>query len=106
MHKPSKMISLILKTGNPIGQWNLTPTNVKSLESAAKKHPVIFPYKLHGIELKTTEAAKYLGVTISKDLSWTNHINNISSKASNSLRFIKTNIKTSNKKVKETAYKT
>ena len=34
-----------------------------------KKHPVLFSYKRHGIELKTTEAAKYLGVTMSKDLS-------------------------------------
>jgi len=82
------------------------PDKCEILRISRKKHPFLFPYKLHGIELKATEAAKYLGVTISKDLSWTNHINNITSKASNSLRFIKRNIKTSNKKVKETAYKT
>jgi hypothetical protein len=35
------------------------------------------------------EAAVYLGVTISKYLSWTNHINNITAKANNSLRSIK-----------------
>ena len=82
------------------------PDKCEILRICRKKHPVIFPYKLHGIELKATENAKYLGVTFSKDLSWTKHINNITSKATNSLRFIKRNVKTSNKKVKEKAYKT
>ena len=93
---------------NSESDWSMefNPDKCEILRISRKKYPVLFPYKLHGIELKTTEAAKYLGVTISKDLSWTNHINNITSKASNSLRFIKRNIKTSNKKVKETAYKT
>jgi hypothetical protein len=59
------------------------------------------PYDLHGKQLKSTEAAKYLGLTISKDLYY-----NITAKANNSLRFIKRHDKTSKKKVKETAYKT
>ena len=73
-----------------------------------KRNPVIFPYKLHNKELNVTNAAKYLGVTISKDLNWTHHINNITGKARNrpTLRFIKINIKTSNTKVKEMAYNT
>ena len=33
-----------------------------------KKHnPIIYPYKLHNIELKATENAKYLGVMINKE---------------------------------------
>ena len=71
-----------------------------------KRNPVIFPYTLHNIQLNSTQEAKYLGVTISQDLSWTKHINNITSKANNSLRFIRRNVKTPNKKIKETAYKT
>ena len=54
----------------------------------------------------TPLAAKYLGVTISKDLNWSPHINNMTGKAKNTLRFIKRNIKTSNTKVKEMAYNT
>ena len=72
------------------------------LRITRKRNPVIFPYKLHNKELNVTNAAKYLGVTISisKDLNWTHNINNITGKARNTLRFIKRNIKTSNKKVK------
>ena len=76
------------------------------LRITRKRNPVIFPYKLHKKELNVTNAAKYLGVTISKDLNWTPHINNITGKAKNTLRFVKRNIKTSNKKVKEVAYNT
>ena len=74
------------------------------LRITRKRNPVIFPYKLHKRELNVTNAAKYLGVTISKDLNCTTHINNITGKAKNTLRFVKRNIKTSNKKVKEMAY--
>jgi hypothetical protein len=76
------------------------------LRITRKKSPIIYPYKLHNVELKTTSAAKYLGVTISKDLNWSQHIENISAKASSSLRFIQRNIKTNNRKVKEVAFNT
>jgi myo-inositol-hexaphosphate 3-phosphohydrolase len=58
------------------------PDKCEVLSISRKKHPVTFPYDLHGQQLNSTEAAKYLGVTISKDLYWTNHINNITTKAS------------------------
>ena len=76
------------------------------LRITRKRNPVIFPYKRHNKELNVTNAAKYLGVAISKDLNWTPHINNITGKARNTLRFIKRNIKTRNTKVKEMAYNT
>ena len=67
---------------------------------------IIHPYKLHDTELKTTNNAKYLGVTLNNDFNFSTHINNVSSKANNTLKFIKRNIKTENKKLKETAYNT
>ena len=78
--------------------WNMEFNSDKCevLRITRKRNPVLFPYKLN-----VTNAAKYLGVTISKDLNWTPHINNITGKAKNTLRFVKRNIKTSNKKVKE-----
>ena len=88
--------------------WSMefNPDKCEVLRITRKKHPVIHSYTLHNIPLKPTDSAKYLGVNISKDLNWNQHINNITAKASNSLRFIKRNIKTSNKKVKEAAYTT
>lgn len=91
----------------PSQSWNLehdwssefNPDKCEVLWISCKKHPVIFSYQLHDIDLKFTTAAKYLG--ISQDLSWTNHINNITSEATSILRFIKRNVKTSNKRSKK-----
>lgn len=56
--------------------------------------------------LKITDAAKYIDVTISKEVTCSPHINNISCEAANSLRFIKMNVKTSKNKIKTKAYNT
>ena len=53
-------------------------------------------------ELEPVDAAKYLGVTISKDLSWNTHINNITSTANKTLGFVKRNVVTKN--IKTMAY--
>ena len=66
------------------------------LSIARNRNPVIFPYTLHNEELNVTNSAKYLVVTLSKDLNWTPHINNITGKAKNTLICIKRNTKTSN----------
>ena len=50
------------------------------LRITLKRNHVIFHYRLHNKELNVTNAAKYLDVTISKGLSWTPHINNITGK--------------------------
>ena len=71
-----------------------------------KKKPTIFKYMLHGVSLKETDSAKYLGVNISRDLSWGKHINQIATKTNNSLNFIKRNIRTNNVRLKESACKT
>ena len=45
-----------------------------------------------------------LGVTISKDLSWNTHINNITSTPNKTLGFVKRNVVTKNKDIKTMAY--
>ena len=50
--------------------------------------------------------AKYLGIQISDDLAWSKHINQMTTKSNNTLKFIKRNIQTNIHKIKETAYKT
>ena len=59
---------------------------------------------MHNQELESVDAAKYLGVTISKDLSWNTHINNITSTANKTLGFVKRNVVTKNKDIKTMAY--
>jgi len=82
------------------------PDKCEVLRIHRKKKPVIFPYTLHDTTLRTTENAKYLGVTISSNLNWSTHLNTITNKARNSLRFTRRNVKTQNKQLKEAAYRT
>ena len=71
-----------------------------------KSKPLRSQYTLHGQILESTDSAKYLGINISEDLNWNNHIHEITSKANRTLGFVKRNVKTRNESVKELAYKT
>ena len=57
-----------------LGQWEqdwsmeFNSDKCEVLRKTRKKNPVIFPYQLHKKELNVNNAAKYLGVIISKDL--------------------------------------
>jgi len=62
-------------------------------------------YTLHGHHLQCVTEAKYLGVTISADLKWDTHINNTVGRANKTMGFLRRNLKTRNKRVKERAYK-
>ena len=47
-----------------------------------------------------------LNIWVSHDLSWTKHINQVTTKSNNTLKFNKRNIQTNSRKLKEIAYKT
>ena len=53
-------------------EFNLDKCEV--IRTTGKKNPIMYPYKLHNTELKSVETAKYLGITIKKDLNWKPHI--------------------------------
>ena len=61
---------------------------------------------LHGQVLEAMDHVKYLGVDISKDLSWNTHINRISTNANRTLGFLKRNIETKNTAIRAAAYQT
>ena len=56
--------------------------------------------------LDSVSSAKYIGVTISDDLSRSTHIDNITKSANQTLGFLKRNIRVHNKNLKSVAYKT
>ena len=43
-----------------------------------KRNPIHTGYKLHGHTLESVPGSKYLGVHVNKDLSWNDHIQQIS----------------------------
>ena len=63
-------------------------------------------YTLHGHVLESVNSAKYLGVTITPDLRWNKHIDNITAKANNTLSFLRRNLQINSPELKTKAYNT
>ena len=61
-------------------------------------------YSLDNHPLREVEHTKYLGVTISNDLSWSRHINNISAKGNSKLGFLWRNLSHCHSNIKKQAY--
>ena len=64
-----------------------------------------YSYSLAGDVLATTSSHPYLGVCITNNLSWNNHIQDICSKANRSLGFIRRNLYSCNQTTKLLAYR-
>ena len=76
--------------------WDMkfNPGKCQVIHITRSKSPVKSRYFMHNQQLESVDAAKYLGVTISKDLSWNTHINNITSTANKTIGFVKRNVVT------------
>ena len=74
------------------------------------RHPpdkhIQFDYTLHQQKLEQVQSAKYLGITISDDLDWGQHISEILSKTTKTLVFLRRNLAFAPRHTKEIAYKT
>ena len=68
-----------------------------------RRNPTV---KLHGHTLESVVGAKYFGVTLSEDLTWTPHVDNTAAKASRTLGFLKRNLFHCTDKVRERTYNT
>ena len=62
-------------------------------------------YNLEGTVLDNLENIKYLDVTITNDLKWNTHVNNICTKANRTLSFLRRNLSAYPQDVKDLAYK-
>ena len=62
-------------------------------------------YSLEGTVLGNVEKIKYLGVTITNDLKWNTPVSNICTKANRTLGFLRRNLASYPRGVKESAYK-
>ena len=71
-------------------------------------HPrrhIQFNYTLHQQTLEQVQSAKYLGLTITGDLDWGQHISEITCKATKTLGFLRRNLALATRHTKEVAYK-
>ena len=88
--------------------WQLN-FNVKKcyhLGITCKKFPTLFQYTLNGLHISKVNSTRYLGVTISSNLSWNTHVDNICKNANSTLGLLRRVLGGCSHKVKDTAYRT
>ncbi|VDI32648.1 Hypothetical predicted protein [Mytilus galloprovincialis] len=83
---------LSISDGNKSSSINQDDSNISLGDPLAASSPKRTSYSLHGHRLETIDSGKYLGLTISKDLTWSNHINQTIGKASKTLGFLRRNL--------------
>ena len=81
------------------------PVKCNMMSVTRKRSKSRYQYKLEGSILSWVKSVKYLGVTISEDLRWNDHIGNTCSKAYRSLGLLRRNLSGCPPSVRETAYK-
>ena len=81
------------------------PTKCVHLAITNKKTFLKYNYSIYSQQLKNVTSAKYLGVVIDSHLTWKDHINEISSKASSAKAFLKRNIYQCSTTIKSNCYK-
>ena len=88
--------------------WKMAfhPQKCTTIHISKKRKPTICDYHLHGHTLESVPGGKYLGLYISKDLSWREHINQTTAKASRSVGFLRRNLRSCPQEVKSQAYTT
>ena len=105
--KSSKTTLIYRRSGNRSGIWTSIRLSVRLCTSP---HPDNLSIQhipcMAGQVLDSVGRARYLGVDITSDLSFTQHINRTTANASKSLGYLKRNILTKNPAIREAAYKT
>ena len=67
---------------------------------------IIHDYILHQQTLENVKSIKYLSITTAENMDWSQHISDISSKATKTLDFLRRNLAFAPRSTKEVAYKT
>ena len=88
-------------------RWKIIfhPEKCNVLAVSRTKQPITNSYTLNGHQLEHVTTAQYLGVSITSDMKWNQHIWNICKKTNNTMSFLKRNLNIRNANIKEKAYK-
>ena len=97
-----------------LGQWEadwqmkLNIAKLHSMRVTRHQHhkQIPFDYSLHNQTLENVQSAKYLDITITDNMDWGQHISEISSKATKTLAFLRSNLVFAPLSTKKVAYKT
>ena len=72
--------------------------------STGRRHKFQSTYTLHGQTLDVVDGSKYLGVTVTDNLSWSKHVSDKAGKAHRFLGFLRRNFKHCSRQVKAATY--
>ena len=97
-----------------LGQWeadwqmkfNVAKCHSMRVTQHQHNKQILFDYSLHNQTLENVQSAKYLGITITDNMDWGQHVSEISSKATKTLGFLRRNLAFAPRSTKEVAYKT
>jgi len=82
-------------------QFNPGKCNILSISRSTPPHRF---YSLCGTVLQNVDEARYLRISLSKDLQWGNHIQSIAAKSSSTVGLSKRNLSKCPQKLREQAY--
>ena len=89
------------------GRWVLIQPSAQLSECHQERPNQFSPLTTNCmVTLEVVKASKHLGVTITNDLSWDRHIDNVAAKGNRTLGFIRRNLRECIKQVRETSYLT
>ena len=88
-------------------QMDFNPSKCTTLRmSANKRLSISSSYVLHGETLENVTSAKYLGVTLSDDLSWSKHVEAVAAKGNSTVGFLRRNFRECSNEVRKATYTT
>ena len=76
-------------------QMEFHPSKCNTLHITRSRSSIVREYMLYNTTLEAVDSAKYLGVTLTTDLRFNRHIDNIRKNASGTLQFLKRNLRIS-----------
>lgn len=82
----------------------LNVNKCKTMSFTRSNNPLMFPYTINSLPLELTNSYKYLGVTVTSDLIWRTHVQNIISSSNKTLGFLKRHLKSAPMQVRLLAY--
>jgi hypothetical protein len=83
-------------------RFNPSKCNIMRISKTSK--PLERMYTMCGTVISQVQDAKYLGVNINENLTWSNHISKVCSKANSTLGFLRRNLRVCPEGLRETAY--
>ena len=82
--------------------FNAIKCNIMRISRSS--NPLTCMYSLCNHVLSEVDTAKYIGINLSSELSWSTHVSCVVSKANSTLGFLRRNLRKCPSKIKETAY--